>query len=281
MSLKVAAVIASISLASVVSLAEAAPYLNVTFDGDILGSAPSVQPPVAVSKPSAIGGYTTTTSDNPPTAANGTIVVSNDGGMSKGVTMTTNPANAVLGALWLDNNGFNVIADRQVISFDLNIIAAPTIATTQVKNLGAGTAGIVLGMNAFTNTGSPSVMFAAAATSENGGVFSIRNSSNTALQSFFNYVEGQTYNITLDANFTTGIVSTAVDGIGTGDLSFWTTGASNVGLSELFFFLNGQAGLANSVALDNITATAVPEPATFGLLGLAGLAMLKRRRQNI
>ena len=46
----------------------------------------------------------------------------------------------------------------------------------------------------------------------------------------------------------------------------------------------GRTGGANHLTLiDNITANfnAVPEPTTMGLLGLAGLAMLKRRRRQV
>ena len=269
------------------SSASAAPFMNIDFEGDVAGSAPitDVTPGNPMTQPSAIGGYTSTTADNPPTPANGTITVGSAPGMAQGAIMTTNPSNAVLGALWMDNNGFNVAGQQLRMSFDVNILAAPTDATTQPKVLNGGTAGIILGMNAFTNSGSQqSFRFAAAPTSAAGGVFAFRTADNLELVDFFNYVEGQTYNVAIEADYTTGKVRAFVDGVlKISNHTFLTTNVPGAVTGEYFFHLNGEAGFANSVALDNIQSSVIPEPASAALAGAAacGLFVVRRRRLSV
>ncbi|BBO36092.1 PEP-CTERM sorting domain-containing protein [Lacipirellula parvula] len=280
---RLAALLVAIGMAP--ALASAAPFMNIDFEGDAAGSAPSVSAPGnPMTKPSAIGGYTATTSDSPPTAASGTIVVGSAPGMAQGAIMTTNPANAELGALWIDNNGFGAVGQKVRMSFDVNILAAPTVALTQPKLLaGGGSAGIILGMNAFTNSGSQqSFRFAAAPTSETGGVFAFRSADNTTLVDFFNYVEGTTYNVAIEADYTTGKVKAFVDGIEKiSNHTFLLANEPSATTGEYFFHLNGEAGYANSVAIDNIQSSVVPEPASLGLAGAAALSLfVVRRRQR-
>lgn len=269
------------------SSASAAPFMNIDFEGDVPGSAPTTDltPDTPMTKPSAIGGYTSTTSDNPPTAANGTMLVGGVPGIAQGVIMTTNPSNAVLGALWMDNNGFNVAGQQLRMSFDVNILQAPANATTQPKILNGGTAGILLGMNAFTNSGTQqSFRFAAAPTSEGGGVFAFRTADNLELLDFFNYVEGQTYNVAIEADYTTGKVRAFVDGVlKISNHTFLTTNVAGAVTGEYFFHLNGEAGYANMVALDNIQSSVIPEPASAALAGAAalGLFVVRRRRLSV
>jgi MYXO-CTERM domain-containing protein len=280
--LRLAALLAATGMTP--ALASAATFMNIDFEGDVAGSAPSVSPPGSpMTKPSAIGGYTATTSDNPPTAANGTIVVGSAPGIAQGAIMTTNPANAVTGALWMDNNGFGAVGQQIRMSFDVNILAAPTVAVTQPKLLaGGGTAGIILGMNAFTNSGSQqSFRFAAAPTSETGGVFAFRSADNTTLVDFFNYVEGTTYNVAIEADYTTGKVKAFVDGIEKiSNHAFLLVNEPSAVTGEYFFHLNGEAGYANSVAIDNIQSSVVPEPASVAMAGVAVLGMLAARRRR-
>jgi hypothetical protein len=274
--------VASTALASPAARA-ATTFMDINFSGDTPGSSPAVSaaPANPITLPRAIGGYTLTSppeGDTPPTAASGTIVVDNAGGMSNGAHLTTNPANQELGALWLDT-GFSQTSQLVTLSFDVNILSAPTVAVTQPKLLdgGPGLAGILLGMNTFGTA--QGTRFAAAPTSATGGVFAIRTPDNTGLQSFFSYTEGQTYHIDLVSNYDTGLVGTYVDGVFTGNQAFATGAAANVTTQEFFFHLNGEAGNANSVALDNIVAT-VPEPTGIALLSLGAGAMLLRRRQR-
>jgi hypothetical protein len=135
--------------------------LDINFNADTPGSAPTtnITPGDPMTVPSAIGGYTATTQDIPPIPAEGTIVVGSAPGMAQGAIMTTNPTNPILGSLWIDNNGFNLIGQQIRMSFDINVLAAPTSATIQPKILGSGTAGILLGMNTFLTSPSGGIGF--------------------------------------------------------------------------------------------------------------------------
>src|SRR5689334_15137756 len=139
------------SLLAIPSSARAAFNINITFQGDTVGNAPGVNPTPGnpMTQPSAIGGYDPNYA-SPPTPASGTIVVRTPSGASKEAVMTTNSANAELGALWMDVNGFNLPGQKTLTSFDINVISAPTNATSQPKILGGGQAGIVLGLNVYT-----------------------------------------------------------------------------------------------------------------------------------
>jgi hypothetical protein len=265
------------------SIASAA--INITFEGDTLGSQPSTAPagPGTMTKPSAIGGYAPAY-ESPPTAAAGTIVVGGAGGILKGAIMTTAADNPELGATWIDVNGFNYVGQVFKTSFDLSVLSAPTNATSQPKILNGGTAGILLGMNAFTTTSSPAFRFAVAPTSDTGGVFAFRSPDNSELIDFFDYVEGVAYNIAILADYSTGKLDAYVNGnLELDNYAFWTSGAANVGTSELFFHLNGDESGSTSVALDNITGAVVPEPSTivvWSLLGLVAVGGWQRSRKN-
>lgn len=272
--LTVAALLAAPALAT-------ATLINITFDADTVGAAPATSAPGdPMTKPWAIGGYTPTEYQSPPTTA-GTVLVDNPAGMSKAAVMTSASDNPALGAIWMDVNGFNLPGQAMHMGFDINVLSAPTDATTQPKILGAGTAGILLGMNAYTTNGW-AFRFAAAPTSDNGGVFAFRSPDNTKLIPFFDYVEGTAYSIDIVADYSSGTLDAYVDGaLMLSDYAFWTSGASNVTTNEFFFHLNGQeGGVSNSVAIDNIQAAAVPAPSTLLLLGAAWLAAGRVRRRR-
>lgn len=256
------------------SVASAEVIVDVNFNGDTLGAPPTTSVPVGnvVSQPYGIGGFG---------APAGSVLVGNAPGMNKGAILTTNAANGDLGAQYLDVMGFSLPAQQLAMSFDVNILSAPTNATTQPKILGGGTAGILLGMNVHTSN-SWAFRFAAAPTGPNGGVFAFRNEANTELIPFFNYVEGTTYHIDILADYSTGKLDAFVDGAKLlSGFAFWTNGAANVSTNEFFFHLNGESGYSNVVAIDNIFATQAPEPASiivWTLLGLASVGAARRAR---
>lgn len=253
-----------------------AAMININFDGDTVGLAPHTEAPSGpvMVYPTAYGSYGTPA---------GTVLVGNAFGMSQGAILSSDGANAELGAAWLDVNGFNLAGPQQSMSFDVNILAAPTTATTQPKILdGSGTGGIILGMNAFTDTSAPAFRFAAVPTSEGGGIFGFRSPDNTAITSFFSYTEGTTYQVRIDSDFSTGLLDAYIDGVKLlNGFAFWTSGNSSAAMSEYFFHLNGEPGFNNSVAIDNITAAQTPEPSSMVLLAAAlGAIPAFRRKRN-
>ncbi len=253
-----------------------AAIINVNFDGDTIGAAPQVAPIATdnVTHPYGIGSYGTPA---------GTVLVGDVPGMSKGAILSTEAANSTLGGAWLDVNGFTLAGPQQSMSFDLNILAAPTLATVQPKVLDGGAPrGILLGMNAFTTISTPAFMFAVVPTIESGGIFGFRSPDNTAVNSFFSYSEGTTYRVRIDSDFSTGLLDAYIDGVKLlSGYAFWTSGNSSLGTSEYFFFLNGEAGFNNSAAIDNINGATTPEPSSIALLAMAvgAIPAFRRRRK--
>jgi hypothetical protein len=281
-----------VSLAAPLALAYPAladnQFMNINFDGDTIASQPATNTTVTypITQPYAIGGYDPDPDPNngayesPPTPADGTILVGDAPGISKGAILTTDPGNNQIGALWMDTE-YNQSSQVMKLSFDLNVLNAPSALTAQTKFLNGNPAdpvGILLGVNSF-QSGNSGFDFAAAPTSSSGGVFGVRTADNTGLTSFFNYTNGDSYHIELDANYSTGTVDAYVNGTleesGAPMQSGIVPGANP---DETFIFLNGQPGDANSVAIDNIEAS-VPEPASLGLLAIGGGALLMRRRK--
>jgi hypothetical protein len=244
------------------------------------------------------GGYTATTEDIPPTAANGTIV-STITPTSLSATMTANPANNVLGALFLDGNptGGALVSQNFRLSFDIAVNTQPASATLQPKDLdlslmggpaAAGTAGILFGMNIAATVPGPATpwafRFAVAPTSAGTGVFAMRSGgpiNNSTLSAFGDYYVGSSYNLVLEADYTTGLLDAYINGsLALSGFQF-ATGGAGVSTSEVFLHLNGEAGYANSVTINNLTA-AVPEPSALAMLslgaGFLGMRQIRRSR---
>jgi hypothetical protein len=216
-----------------------------------------------------------------PSTNPGTVLVDDAAGISKGAILSSDGTNSELGAAWLDLTGFSVAGQQQSMSFSLNVLAAPTDATMQPKILDGGVfAGITLGMNTYTSNGW-AFRFAAVPTSENGGIFGFRSPDNTAITSFFDYDEKTTYQVRIDSDYSTGLLNAYVNGVKELDgFAFWTSGAPNVVTNEYFFHLNGEPGIDNSVAIDNIRAFATPEPSSYALClaALGAIFLLARKR---
>ncbi len=267
--------------------------MNITFDADSIGSAPSTGPAgTPITTFGAIGGWNNDGyREAPPTPeGTGTILVGNVVGMSKAAVMTASSVNYVAGALYMDT-GFGALgisSSEMSLEFDINVLAAQAGAYHAqpyfLDNTGQ-TVGLLFGISvAETSTHSWSFRFAVAPTSENGGVFAFRNSDNNRLIPFGNYVEGQTYNLILAANYATGTVDAYIDDVlAVDDFPFWTGGGVSVPTTtrEIFMHLSGEK-YSSQIAIDNIQGytTAIPEPATMSLLALGGLGALIRRRNR-
>jgi hypothetical protein len=263
--------------------AQALEFLHINFDNDTIGNAPTTGASTPVIPiPGALGGYWSGTvdpfGDSPPTANSGTILVGNAPSMTKAAVWNTNSANNEVGALYMDT-GFSQASQLFYLSFDLNVLAAPAAATGQLKFLDntATQVGILFGINVFNNGGP--IRFAAAPTSSTGGVLSVRSADNTNLISFFDYTNGDTHNVRIDADYSSGTLNAYVDN--NLELANFAFAAPNLTAttSEIFMFLNGESGYSNSIAIDNISAS-VPEPASVALLGVGALALIARRRKH-
>jgi hypothetical protein len=263
-------------------VASAEQFMDINFDGDAIGSAPGTGATGSpVTMIGALGGYTATDYNSPPTADNGTIIVDNVAGMSKAAVMATATSNGEVGALFMDT-GLSLDARKFDMSFDISILASPATLTGQSGyhlDGGVDTLGLLFGARAYESTvGSWAFSFAVAPTSETGGVFALRDATNTQLTSFGTYVEGQKYNIALSTDYDTGTINAYVDGVlcysGFPSRTGVIPSSNTPNTSELFFYLNGESGYSNQVAIDNIQGNTVPEPSSIVLLITAGLGML-------
>ena len=184
------------------------------------------------------------------------------------------------------DTAFSVSSSSLQLKFDLDVVNAQMTGGVQPKFLNDTTdqASILFGINVYTSN-SWARLFAAAPTSSGGGVFAVRNPANTSLTTFGNYVNGTTYEITLDVDYTTGLVNAYINGtLAASDIPFWATGvAAPVTTQEVFMYLNGDTDeRPNQVAIDNIQASApVPEPGSIvALLGLGGMGLLLALRRR-
>jgi hypothetical protein len=225
--------------------------------------------------------------DSPPTAANGTIT-STITPTSMSATMTTNPANGVLGALYLDGNFSSgpLPSQKLTLEFDVAVNTQPGVATVQPKLLDrslmggpaiAGNAAILMGMNIAATVPGPATpwafRFALGVTGLNEGVFAMRSMDNSTLFAFGDYLVGSTYSLRLDADYDTGLLDAYIDGsLALSNYQF-AFGGPNVTTSEVFIHLNGELGTANSVTIGNLHAS-VPDGGATLLLVSAGLALV-------
>lgn len=283
-------VAAAIALASAISPAFANSFMNIDFSGDTIGSAPNTTFPSApspVTQPYAIGGYSQNTppaniyGDTPPTADDGTVTVQNVDTLSKAAVLAANPNNNQTGAIWLDTQ-YLVTANTMSLSFDINVVNSTASINADPSfqfnlNGDAGNkVGLLFDVNQFTADGSI-FGFGAAPTSATGGSFGFRNANGTDFNTVFDYTNGITYHVEIDADFNSQTISAAINNTSVLSGYGMRAGKTSNLLTESFFFINGQpttSGVGNSVALDNIVGAApVPLPSALGS-GLALLATL-------
>jgi hypothetical protein len=249
---------------------------NLNIGDPLPTTAPSVDP-----QPQHIV-YSTGGFQDDPTYT-GTNVVGNAGTLSKAAIMTT--AQSGTGSNFVDTQ-FLQNAETEIVSFDLDVLTTPTTGLPQsAPNAPNGQAWV---MQAFetANPNNRAFRFVIAPTTATGGVFGLRNNTDGDIIPIFNYTNGDTHHIEIDANFVSATVNAFVDAtqVASG-LPFVEAPGNPDGLDELFIFQNGVEGVTNQVAFDNLVTTTVPEPTSFVLLGLGGItfgsaALAMRRRKS-
>jgi hypothetical protein len=271
--------VAAVAVGLFVVTAAAQQITNFNFDSVPLGNTPPTTAPLVDTYPQqnvyAIDGFP----DTGPYA--GTVTVQDVGGMNHAAVMTTTQGGT--GSQYMDTQ-FLAAAPFFDISFDLNVLDVPTNGLPQNTGpLGGAPDGQAFVLQAFGLDTQRVFRFAASPTSATGGNFGFRlPEASGDLTTFGTYIEGQTYHLEFQIDFTTGTADILVDNaLALNDAPLVNPGA---GFSELFIFQNGVEGLTNSVAIDNIVTTAVPEPATwFGaamasvMLGTFRLRSARRR----
>lgn len=280
-----ASVLSAGALLSTWQTANAQQVLDINFNSDTAGNAPATSAmisPLPLTKPYGIGGYDYDPDPNnglyesPPTAADGTILVS---GATLNTTWTTNSGDNQVGSLWMDTE-YSVTSSFLQLKFDLNVLGASQSSGQSYTLLSnASTVSPVFGVNTFESTFTNSLRFNAVPTSSTGGVYGIRTSA--GIEPFFSYTNGDNHQIELDADYSTGTLNVLVDGVTKMSSYAFSTPNPSATIQETFFYLNGDTSASpgsNSIALDNISAS-VPEPASLGLISLCAVGLLRRRRR--
>jgi hypothetical protein len=174
-----------------------------------------------------------------------------------------------------DATTFNVFGDRFGIFGDSATSASSTAASnTWGIGVVGGTSGAGSGQSAFPMRW---YFFDRNVSSD----FNTSNMFDTSL----GFVFGRTYSITIDVNPGAGTYGASInDGVNpvvsATDLGFRKGVTASVS-DTVGIVANADAPTDNSrFSVDSIRITAVPEPATATLLGLAGLVVLQRRRRS-
>lgn len=117
----------------------------------------------------------------------------------------------------------------------------------------------------------------------NGGAYNldlVGYGSTGAISQSFGTVLGRVYNVSLDYNVNgAGTAEISIDGAGIGTIvgtSTWqnfTTSFVGTGAMVVFAITETVGGNSGGVVLDNVSVSAVPEPATWGLM-IAGFVLV-------
>lgn len=246
---------------------------NFNFDDQPNGATPTTTAPGTDPQPQqhiySTGGFP----DTGPYS--GTVTINNAGTMSKAAVMTTTQGGT--GSNFIDTQ-FLTAAPKISVDFDIDVIDVPTTGLPQSDTLVPNGQAFVVQAFAESGGGNDRVFrFAVSPTSATTGIFGLRDNAGGDIIPFGTYNEGETHHLKFVADYGTSTVAAYMDGnLAVAAQPFVNAGAT--GLDELFVFQNDVEGQTNSVAIDNIV-TAVPEPASLSMLGLAGLAIVRRRRR--
>jgi hypothetical protein len=158
------------------------------------------------------------------------------------------------------------------LNADIYLFSSSTESQWQFAALGAGLAPFIGGVDLVPTAGPTDNIFAITQGFPTVGTFSLNAWHN--LDFLFNF-NTQTYNISLD-----GIVLASNLAFCTDNGPCTTGGTISEGQFLSFFDVFAEINANDLGVMDNLSLSAVPEPATYGLTGLALLtgALLRRRR---
>jgi hypothetical protein len=280
---RILAIFAAVAIAGVLpSPAAAGVFLDINFDGQTDGNsvATNTSTTLPITDPYALGGFP----DMGP--YNGTTTVTNTNGFSNGGLMSTSQGG--IGANYLDTQ-FLVSAQLITLNFDINVLGIPGFSAGLGQSVPGALGGQAFAINAFTETSDRIWRFIVAPQADGSVMFGMRaNDVDGSLIPLGTgpYNLGQTYHVSIAANYVSNTVDVSVDGtpLASG-LAFTASVPVSAGMSEFFIFQNGVEGVSNQIILDNIVATtaAVPEPGSVAVwslvAGIFGIGGLRRRRQ--
>lgn len=282
----VAAIALCCSLAGLPDQSQAGIFLDLNFDGDVVGnpiptSFPSVDP-IPIHRAYATNGFPDVGPYN-----GSTTVVSSIGGMTNAALMSTSQAGT--GANYIDTQ-FLVSGDQISLSFDLRIVTQNNDIYPQAGLTdGAANHGQLFVIQAFALDSNRVFRFVVAPTSSSGGVLAMRDNLAGDLIPIGNYAVGTDYHVSILADYLTKTVDASVSGVGSLLVPFVSSAPTTVGMSEFFIFQNNNSspnGNLNQVALDNIVGATldapVPEPSTMVIfaIGTVCCAGFARRRRG-
>jgi hypothetical protein len=280
----VLALFASLAVACILPApVSAGVFLDINFTGQTDGNsvATSLPGPLPITDPYALGGF-----PNAYPTFTGTTTVTNTHGFSNGALMST--AQGGTGANYMDTQ-FLVSAPVITLNFDINVLTIPVNQTSDGQVVPGAPNGQAFVINAFT-LNSDRIWRFIVTPDANGFLFGMRANAPTGDMTPLGagpYNLGQTYHVSIAANYLTNTVNAYIDGVLLGNnLPFTTPVAANAGMEEFFFFQNGVEGVDNQVILDNIVATTatVPEPGSLAVwslvAGIFGVGAVRRRRSR-
>lgn len=211
------------------------------------------------------GGYSSTNPGgiSPPTAAEGTV-----SNTSLSASLTTNNGNGEVGALFMDT-GLSTTANFVTLKFDIDVLAQA--ASGYGQSFGSDQ---TLGGVRIYQSPDWAVSFQFMPTSTTSGYFGFRNEANTSVVNLGSYTVGTTYHVRIDVDYVNNLASGYINGNLAGTSPLRTGNAAGGTTSEIFVYLNGAPGSANSIRISET----VPEPAAsapaLDLWALSLLSML-------
>lgn len=200
---------------------------------------------------------------SPPTAAEGTV-----SSTSLSATLTTNSSNGEVGALYMDT-GLSTTANFLSLKFDIDILAQAAGGYGQSFGSGQTLGGVRIYQNPDW-----AVSFQFMPTSATNGYFGFRNEASTSVVNLGSYTVGTTYHVRIDVDYVNNLASGYINGNLAGTSPLRTGNAAGGTTSEIFVYLNGASGSANSIRISETAPAPAASAPALDLWALSLLSML-------